>query len=309
MSDMRIAATSAGSTIYDLGYRHYEGKRRGRLYAAWSLYVESLRMVWGFGRPLRSKAAPFILAGLYAIGAVWQIAVLAFAQTIVQQSPEQLDQLKFANYFPSFSFFLILFCVAQAPELLARDQRHHVLPLYFTREITRVDYALARLLALATSLFVALLLPLAGLFGGHAFLAQDVITGFTEQFPKVVPSILSSGVIAITMAALSLMLCAFSPRRAYCAVSLVAYFLLVENVPTVIFQIGKESNWEWTKTLLLVRPMAALNGANDFLFGVARTFFDRENDPVSLDAYLVAAVLMAVATAAVLLWRYRRIPA
>ena len=57
----RITASSPAGSIYDLGYRHYEGKRRGRGYAIWSLYVESLRSVWGFGRPTRAKAAPFIM--------------------------------------------------------------------------------------------------------------------------------------------------------------------------------------------------------------------------------------------------------
>jgi ABC-2 type transport system permease protein len=60
------AANSPTGSIYDLGYRHYEGKRNGRGYAMWSLFVESLRGVWGFGRPTTAKAAPFLLAGLYA---------------------------------------------------------------------------------------------------------------------------------------------------------------------------------------------------------------------------------------------------
>ena len=34
--------------------------------------------------------------------------------------------------------FLMLFCAAQAPELFGRDQRYRVLPLYFSRAITRV---------------------------------------------------------------------------------------------------------------------------------------------------------------------------
>ena len=61
------AATSPAGNIYDLGYRHYEGKRHGGWFAVWSLFVESLRGVWGFGRPMTAKAAPFILAGLYCL--------------------------------------------------------------------------------------------------------------------------------------------------------------------------------------------------------------------------------------------------
>ena len=47
----------------------------------------------------------------------------------------------------------MLFCAAQAPELFGRDQRYGVLPLYFSRALTRSDYALAKV----GGLFVALL--------------------------------------------------------------------------------------------------------------------------------------------------------
>ncbi len=40
---------------------------------------------------------------------------------------------------------LAIFLAAQAPELLSRDQRYQVLPLYFSRPIGRSDYALAKL--------------------------------------------------------------------------------------------------------------------------------------------------------------------
>ena len=43
------------------------------------------------------------------------------------------------------STLVMLFCAAQAPELFGRDQRYGVLPLYFSRVLTRVDYALARI--------------------------------------------------------------------------------------------------------------------------------------------------------------------
>ena len=48
----------------------------------------------------------------------------------------------------------MLFCAAQAPELFGRDQRYGVLPLYFSRVLTRLDYALAR----TGGLFLAVLL-------------------------------------------------------------------------------------------------------------------------------------------------------
>jgi ABC-2 type transport system permease protein len=151
MSTQNRVAIPAGN-IYDLGYRHYTGKRRGRLYAAWSLYVESVRSVWGFGRPMTAKAAPFILLGLYAFPALIQIAFSSAISTSVAEG-RAANLFAYDNYYARISFFIVLFCVAQAPELVCRDQRYNVLPLYFTRALGRLDYAFARLAALATALF------------------------------------------------------------------------------------------------------------------------------------------------------------
>ena len=38
----------------------------------------------------------------------------------------------------------MLFCAVVAPELVSRDLRGGVLPLYFSRPLTRIDYALAK---------------------------------------------------------------------------------------------------------------------------------------------------------------------
>ena len=48
----------------------------------------------------------------------------------------------------------MLFCAAQAPELFGRDQRYGVLPLYFSRALTRTDYALAKVGGLMAALFL-----------------------------------------------------------------------------------------------------------------------------------------------------------
>ncbi len=47
---------------------------------------------------------------------------------------------------------VMLFAAAQGPELFGRDQRYGVLPLYFSRVLTRIDYALAKTGALWVAL-------------------------------------------------------------------------------------------------------------------------------------------------------------
>ncbi len=311
MTDDRIAAQSSAATIYDLGYRHYEGVRRGRLYAFWSLYVDTMRAIFGFGRSFRSKAVPFGLLALYGLGAVWQVAVLAFAQSFNQQDISQIVNIfTYDNYFRRLSFFVILFCVAQAPDLLDKDQRYHTLPLYFTRALTRLDYAVARLAGLTTGILIVLLVPMAGLFGGRAFLAPDVIQGFRDQMPSVLPGLAACLLTAFTLAALSLAISAFSPRRAYSAISMIAYFLLAANVPVIIFEIGQNQSWDWANALLLARPTDALIQATNYFFGVPIDIsrFDYVQG-MGDDLYAIAAVIMAAVATVVLLLRYRRMPA
>ena len=53
-----------------------------------------------------------------------------------------------------------IFIAAQAPELVSRDLRSHVLPLYFSRPIRRGDYPLAKYIALTAALLLLIEVPL-----------------------------------------------------------------------------------------------------------------------------------------------------
>ncbi|MGD0862785.1 MAG: hypothetical protein ABSA21_08470 [Candidatus Limnocylindrales bacterium] len=309
MSAVNSTATGSPSgSIYDLGYRHYEGKHLGRGYALWSLSVESFRSVWGFGRPTRAKAAPFIIAGLYAMLAGLQ---LAFSSTIATeiQSGYSVQLLTYDSYYRQFDFFMILFCVAQAPELVCRDQRYQVLPLYFTRALSRLDYAVAKLAALTSALFVALIVPMIALFVGDVLMKPDTLAAIGDEWPKALPALPACLLVAIGMASISLALSSFSPRRAYAAIGLVAYFLLMEVVPAAIYAVGHggQVNWAWSDDLLLLAPTTTLASAVNWFFGTALD--SSLPSTLSRGDFLVAAIASAVVFSAILLLRYRRISA
>jgi ABC-2 type transport system permease protein len=302
----RLTASSPAGNIYDLGYRHYEGKRRGRWFAGWSLYVESLRGIWGFGRPMSAKAAPFILAGLYSFAAFIQ---LAFSSTLASQiqSGQTVELFRYDTYFAGFFFLMILFCVAQAPEVVCRDQRYQVLPLYFTRAMGRSDYALAKLASLTTALFLALMVPMVALFIGDVLMKQDTIRAIGDELPIALPSIPASLLIAAGMSSISLALSSYSPRRAYSAIGLVAYFLLMEAVPSIVYSVGQHAGWSWADKLILLTPIRSLIAASDWFFGRA----GNRGLPVTLgtETYVFAAIASVFVFSAILVFRYRRIAA
>jgi ABC-2 type transport system permease protein len=303
----RVASAPPTGSIYDLGYRHYEGKRNGRLYAMWSLFVEGFRGVWGFGRPMTAKAAPFILAGIYALPAVIQ---LAFSSVISQQiqAGKSVDLFTYGTYFAALYVFVNFFCVAQAPELVCRDQRYQVLPLYFTRAMGRIEYALARLSSLAAALFIVLLLPTVALFVGDVLMQPDAFKAAGDELPKALPSIPAAALIALGLGSLSLAISSFSPRRAYSAIGIVAYILLMEAIPAAIYSIGQTSGTTWTDKLFLLSPVTSLIGATYWFFGQPVDPQEFQGSLTSGD-YLAAAIVAVGVAAAVLMFRYRRVPA
>jgi ABC-2 type transport system permease protein len=305
-AENRVVASSATGSIYDLGYRHYAGKRHGSAYAMWSLYVESVRGVWGFGRPMGAKAAPFILLGLYSLGALFQ---LAFSSQIASQiaSGQNPGLFTYANYFEGLSFFIMLFLVAQAPELVCRDQRYHVLSLYFTRSLGRLEYAISRYAALVTSVFLALLLPVVLLFVGDVLMKTDTLSAVGTEWPKALPAIPASLLIAFGASAIALTISSYSPRRAYAAISFLAYYLLMEGVLTGIYAVGQQADWGWSDKLLLATPTTSLAAAGSWFYGSKLP----PGLPLTVDAftYVLACLASIVLFSAILMFRYRRLSA
>ena len=83
--------TPSGS-IYDLGYRGYEGPRLGRAHAIRSLFSHSLRSAYGIGRGARAKIAPLVLGAMAVVPAVAFVGVLAMAARLGEGTGELIEQ-------------------------------------------------------------------------------------------------------------------------------------------------------------------------------------------------------------------------
>ena len=70
----------ADDVIHDIGFRHYDGTRNGRGWVVRSLLVETVRGVFGLGRPARSKVMPWALIGILVVPPVIiALSILLFA--------------------------------------------------------------------------------------------------------------------------------------------------------------------------------------------------------------------------------------
>ncbi len=298
-----VAAGSAGGSIYDLGYRGYQGVRLGRRHAVASLVRQSFRQSWGLGRPGRAKIVPFGLAAIATIPAVVALGVAALAQQVgAAEMADAASPIRYETYYSVVGQVVFLFAAAQAPELLVRDQRHRVLALFFSRAIRREDYAIAKLLALGSAMLLLVVFPQLLIFVGRILLASDIPSAITDETPKLPPILGQAVLTAWLLGALALALAAFTPRRAYATAAIFAAVL----VPLVaVGAIGELSGSDLAGAVSLISPADILEGANAFVYGHAHA------GPSGVDLsswlYVLAAVVMAVAATLVLVVRYRRI--
>jgi ABC-2 type transport system permease protein len=301
----RATAPGAGAagSIYDLGYQHYAGPRLGRRAAFTALYADSLRACFGLSRPGRAKIVPIGLLALALVPAIIAVAVDALLAGVpggVVRNPIRYD-----TYFGATFQIVVLFVAAQAPELLGRDQRHHVLALYFSRALKRHDYALAKLAALISALLLLLVLPQAVIFTGKILGGSDIAAAFGDNLSKVPAILLSSVAAAVVLASIALAIASFTPRRAYATAGIFAFFYITIAVAAI----GHDAaTGDLARYILLVAPTNVLVGLTAWGFATQPSA-PLDEAAIAGQVYLGAAVVMAVVAIVVLLRRYARIPA
>jgi ABC-2 type transport system permease protein len=296
-----VAAGSAGGSIYDLGYRRYLGARLGRRHAFASLGRHSFRMAYGLGRPARAKVIPVGLLVLAILPAVVALGVAAIASRAGGGELGDISPIKYSSYYSYIGPLVSLFTAAQAPELLGRDLRFRVLALYFTRSLRREDYALAKEAALFLALLAVLLVPQALIFVGRALASRDILGSLEADLPEVLPVIAFGLLTAGVLAALGLSIAAFSPRRAYATIGIIAVLIVP---PLVVASTARIAGDDLAGPLTLLSPPDTLVGTNAWLFGIPAPELV---GTIPLGVYPLAAVGWIVACTAILAWRYRTV--
>jgi ABC-2 type transport system permease protein len=277
--------------IHDIGYQRYSGIRLGRSYARRSLFVHGVRTAFGLGRSGKAKIFPWFAASILLLMAV--IVVVLRSQT---------GRLAIAYFdFPERGALLVLiFLAAVAPELVSRDLRSKVLPLYFSRPLSRSDYTWAKLAALITSVFLILAVPMLLIFLGGAFSLHGTHVIWRE-FTDFLGGLCSAAVAAILYSAVALLIASLIPRRMLAAAAIVGVFLVTAAVGSAIQVIIGGDGGRWGD---VVGPQLLATALNQWLFG---------GDPKQIGTfgyvYLAAAVILSALCAGLLLVRYRKVSA
>ncbi len=294
--------TGPGPTgsIYDIGYRGYDGPRLGRRHAFSTLFVQGLRATFGLGRSSRAKILPAFCLVFPALTALIVVAMSAFASRFgisdIGVLPGHPDMGG------STGTFVVLLVAVQAPELLGRDVRYRVLSLYFSRALLRVDYALAKLAALTVAALIILLVPHLILTIGAVLLTSDVLGALGHEAGWW-PAILGSTIVtAVAMAGVALVIAAFIARRAYATVAILGAFIVPAIIVGVVLalELGGVSRY-----IVLLDVGTVLDAANAWLFGVAAGEVWPATVPLGLG--LAASIVIALGAGAILVQRYRTI--
>jgi len=295
---MTASPEAPTGTIYDIGYRHYDGPRLGRRGAVMAIVGAGLRAVFGLGRSGRSKVIPWGAVILATMPAIVALAVRVLAGDL-------LELYSYDNYLWGVGALLPIFVAAQAPELVVSDIRNRVLPLYFSRPMSRFDYVAAKLGALSLAMLSLTLLPLLVLFVGRVLATEDIVAALGDE-AGALPAILGSGAMhAVVLASLGLAISSLAARRAYAAGAVLALFL-IGGVVSEVFVAGPGG---FRDIAPLLNPLAIIDGAREWLFGGSVAESPVRASGVPLAVYGLATALLILVSWAVLAMRYRRIAA
>jgi ABC-2 type transport system permease protein len=292
-------ANQAAGVIHDLGYRGYDGPRLGRVQIVRALTWHSFRSAFGIGRGVKGKIVPVLAFIAMCLPAL----VNAFA---VARGNQRL--FGYDVYVPTLRIALVtIFIAAQAPELVSRDLRNRVLPLYFCRPLQRVDYPLAKYLALTAALLLLIEIPLLILYVGTIASAKGGSAIWAET-RALIPGLGVGLMWAVLFAAIGLVLASFTGRRAYSTGIVAISCILTFFVALLLIQAegGQSATSTGARVAGLFSPFTILDGVRVWLGGNPSTGLVADPGRYG-PLYGVLAVVLLAACLGGLAARYRKV--
>lgn len=299
------ARTVAGGTVFDIGYRGYDGPREGRNRGRLAVFKNGVRTAMGVGRGPRAKILPWFFIGL--LNLIGLIMTLVAAAMERMQGPGTADQMNLhGQFYGVASVLLFLFAALVAPELLCRDRRERTINLYLVRPLTGTDYVFSRYAAFLAVMLFAAWLPHFVLFFGLLMDQPAPATYLAEHWLDV-PRFLAAGLVTASyLTGLALLAAAFTTRRAYASVFLIGVLLISSPFTLGLAQELGGAAGRWLSMFNLTNIPAHVN---DLIFGGEPAEITEDAPARELGATVLVAwwALWTLGPAAILWGRYRRL--
>ena len=243
--------------IYDRGYRHYEGVREGRTRAVRALIGYSIKRGLGIKKRWTAKIIPILLYAFAFFPVIIIIGIRAFAGRLAAG-------FNYQTLYDLLATILLVFAAATAPEMLCDDRRQRVLPLYFSRAISRGDYLLAKIGALGLLMSTIALLPGVILFLGVTFLDSSPVSYFFKHIADILRIVANGTLLSIFFAAIGLLIASFTDRKSVAAAVYIGTVVLISGFVAALFDAIKG---DWHRYLALLSPTVVPQALTSWIFG------------------------------------------
>lgn len=281
--------------VFDRGYKHYDGPRRGRRGAITSLIGYSMKRAMGIRKSWTAKILPFLLYLSASIPLIIMIGITAI-----------VPDFEFASYTDYFSgiFTLVgLFVAIAAPEIICVDRHERTLPLYFSRAIYRGDYVLAKVIAMSLLTMTMTGLPGALLWLGRQLTAEDIQQAMVDNVGDLGKILFLGIMTSLLLGTLGLMISSFTNRKGV-AITIILIGALVLTGAAQSLAISLEE-YDWSRWFLLGDLQTVVLSLSTHLFDdstVPNRFVEQAD--FSFEGVVVYMVALTVLAWVVLRWRY-----
>jgi ABC-2 type transport system permease protein len=287
------------NVIHNIGYRHYAGARLGRAYLFRSLFWQSLRSSYGFGRSAKSKILPIGIFAAMMFPALVLVALLNLAH--MKALP-----LGYTAYAITLQTVVSIFVASQAPQLVSRDLRFRLTTLYFSRPLSRRDYVTAKYAAMASAVFILTVAPLIVYYGGALMAGLPII----DQTMHLLIAIVGAAVLSLVLAGLGLLLASLTIRRGLGVATIIALLVVCSTGALMVQGVAGELGLRFVSTYAgLVSPFGLVDGVQTGLLGAEPAGPGAPGGLAATIVFTVVTVAVIAGSYGLLLARYRKVVA
>lgn len=287
-----VLRSAAMTTVRDLGYKPYVGKRLPASNNSMVLFRHGMRRAWGSWLVKTCVFVGWLPMVAFMVAAAAQ---LWFGnQTEGAAAFDDVEAARWVNrlIFVQIWAFVSMITFGAGAGAISEDISQKAFQFYFAKPITRIQYLMGRVGAVSMWSFLVTFVP--------AFMLAGILVGLVEDTARLatlgllIPTLFQCLLIALVCGCVSVGVSSIGASRALTMSAWLLLFIVPQVVALVVEGIG---DWPWMRLLSLP---ALLEVTGDAFFQVDRT------DDLSWQHAIPVLVAAAGAGAAVAMQRLRR---
>jgi ABC-2 type transport system permease protein len=297
-----VSPRAPAGAIYDTGYGHYSGERRGVTYAMRSVAIQAVLRVLGIRRPLRNKIIPTITVFLCFVPAIVFIGVAVLIPDEIRSALiEEPSASMYADYYGTIVLALVLFASFSGPEILCPDRRTGMLGLYLASPLDRNRYLVGKSIGIATVLGIVTIGPPLLLLIGYVVVGSgpDGPIGVLSMLVRIV---VAGAVISALYTSLSMAVSSVAKRNGAATAAIVVIMLSSVALTGALVE-GAGADDHVALVNLLTLPLEVVYR----VYGESSVEDDQILNRLSTGAVVGAYVGWVAVFSTFVWWRYRRL--